>query len=61
VSKGLPEGSIVRFSTINGLPGVILQRPDGSVQSVAFEIEHNRVRAIYAVSNPEKLSHLATR
>jgi RNA polymerase sigma-70 factor, ECF subfamily len=61
VSKGLPEGSIVRSSTINGLPGVILQRPDGSVQSVAFEIEHNRVRAIYAVSNPEKLSHLTTR
>jgi RNA polymerase sigma-70 factor, ECF subfamily len=60
VSKGLPEGSIIRIAPINGLPGLIVYRPDGSVQSVAFEIVHNLVRAIYAVSNPEKLSHLAS-
>ena len=58
VSKGLPEGSIIRIAPINGLPGLIVYRPDGSVQSVAFEIVHNLVRGIYAVSNPEKLSHL---
>jgi RNA polymerase sigma-70 factor, ECF subfamily len=58
VSKGLPEGSIIRIAPINGLPGLIVYRPDGSAQSVAFDIEHNLVRAIYAVSNPEKLSHL---
>jgi RNA polymerase sigma-70 factor, ECF subfamily len=58
VSKGLPEGSTIRVAPINGLPGLIVYRPDGSVQSVAFEIVHNQVRAIYAVSNPEKLSHL---
>ena len=58
VSKGLPEGSTIRLAPINGLPGLIVYRPDGSVQSVAFEIAHNLVRAIYSVSNPEKLSHL---
>ena len=58
VSKGLPEGSIIRLAPINGLPGLIVYRPDGSVQSVAFEIAHNLVRAIYSISNPEKLSHL---
>ncbi len=58
VSKGLPEGSIIRLAPINGLPGLIVYRPDGSVQSVAFEIAQNLVRAIYSVSNPEKLSHL---
>jgi RNA polymerase sigma-70 factor (ECF subfamily) len=58
VSKGLPAGSIVRLAPINGLPGLIVHRPDGSVQSVAFDIVHNRVRAIYAVSNPEKLLHV---
>ncbi len=58
VSKGLSEGSIVRPATINGLPGLIVYAPNGSVQSVAFEIANNRVRAIYAVSNPDKLSHL---
>jgi len=58
VSKGLPEGSIIRMVSINGLPGLIVYRPDGSVQSVAFEIVDNLVRAIYSVSNPDKLSHL---
>ena len=58
VSRGLPEGSIIRLAPINGLPGLIVYRPDGSVQSVAFEIAHNLVRAIYSVGNPEKLSHL---
>jgi RNA polymerase sigma-70 factor, ECF subfamily len=43
---------------INGLPGLIVYRPDGSVQSVAFDIVDKLVRAIYAVSNPEKLSHI---
>jgi RNA polymerase sigma-70 factor, ECF subfamily len=61
VSKGLPEGSVIRIAEINGLPGLIVYRPDGSVQSTAFEIVDNLVRAIYAVSNPEKLSHLVAR
>jgi len=58
VSKGVSEGSIIRTAPINGLPGLIVYAPNGTVQTVAFEIAHNRVRAIYAVSNPEKLSHL---
>ena len=61
VSKGLPDGSIIRVTSINGLPGAVAYRPDGSVQSVAFEIVDDRIRAIYAVSNPEKLSHLTER
>ena len=60
VRKGLPEGSIMTLAAINGLPGLIAHRPDGSVQSVAFEIVQNRVHAIYAVSNPDKLSHLSS-
>jgi RNA polymerase sigma-70 factor (ECF subfamily) len=59
VHKGLPEGSIIRMTPINGLPGLIVYTPDGSVQSVAFEIADNLIRAIYAVNNPEKLSHIA--
>ena len=58
MSKGLGEGSIIRIVPVNGLPGLIVYGPDGSVQSVAFEIVHNLVHAIYAVRNPEKLSHL---
>jgi RNA polymerase sigma-70 factor (ECF subfamily) len=58
VSKGLPEGTIVRLAEINGLPGLIVHAPDGSVQSVAFEIADNLIQAIYSVRNPEKLTHL---
>jgi RNA polymerase sigma-70 factor, ECF subfamily len=49
----------VRFATINGLPGVIVDSPEGPVQTTAFEIEGDRVRALYVVRNVDKLRHLA--
>ena len=49
----------VRFATINGLPGVIVDSPEGPVQTSAFEIEGDVVRALYVVRNPDKLRHLA--
>jgi RNA polymerase sigma-70 factor (ECF subfamily) len=49
----------VRFATINGLPGFIVDAPEGPVQTVAFEIEGDVVRALYVVRNPDKLRHLA--
>ncbi len=48
----------VRFATINGLPGIIVDAPEGTVQTSAFEIEGDVVRALYVVRNPEKLRHL---
>jgi len=50
----------VRFATINGLPGVIVDAPEGPVQTAAFEIEDDVIRALYVVRNPDKLRHLAT-
>jgi len=50
----------VRFATINGLPGVIVDGPEGPVQTAAFEIEDDVVRALYVVRNPDKLRHLAS-
>ena len=49
----------VRFATINGLPGVIVDAPEGVVQTAAFEIEDDRIRAMYVVRNTDKLRHLA--
>ena len=49
----------VRFATINGLPGVIVDAPEGAVQTSAFEIEDGVIRALYVVRNPDKLRHLA--
>ena len=50
----------VRFATINGMPGVIVDAPAGPVQTAAFEIEGDVIRALYVVRNPDKLRHLAT-
>ena len=50
----------VRFATINGLPGVIVEAPEGPVQTTAFEIDGDVIRALYVVRNPDKLRHLAT-
>jgi RNA polymerase sigma-70 factor (ECF subfamily) len=49
----------VRFATINGLPGVIVDAPGGPVQTAAFEIDGGVVRALYVVRNVDKLRHLA--
>ena len=56
--KGWREDFRLRFATINGLPGVIVDGPEGPVQTSAFEIEDNVVRALYIVRNPVKLRHL---
>jgi RNA polymerase sigma-70 factor (ECF subfamily) len=59
VRKGWTDQMTVRFDTINGLPGLMLDAPGGLVQTTAFEIEGNLVKAIYVVRNPDKLRHLA--
>lgn len=51
----------VRFGTVNGLPGVIVDSPEGPVQTAAFEFEGDVIRALYVVRNLDKLRHLAVR
>jgi RNA polymerase sigma-70 factor (ECF subfamily) len=55
------EEFTLRFATINGLPGIIVDAPEGPVQTAAFEIEGDVIRALYVVRNPDKLRHLAAR
>jgi RNA polymerase sigma-70 factor (ECF subfamily) len=59
VRKGWTDEMSVRFDIINGLPGLIMTGPRGLVQTNAFEIEGDTVKAIYVVRNPDKLRHLA--
>jgi len=49
----------LRFATINGMPGVIVDAPQGPVQTTAFEIDGDVIRALYVVRNVSKLRHLA--
>jgi RNA polymerase sigma-70 factor, ECF subfamily len=46
-------------ATINGLAGIIVEGSEGPVQTAAFEIEGDVIRALYVVRNPDKLRHLA--
>jgi RNA polymerase sigma-70 factor, ECF subfamily len=57
--KGWRDDFRVRVAAINGLPGLIVDAPDGPVQTAAFEIEGGLIRALYVVRNGDKLRHLA--
>ena len=59
VRKGWTDEMTVHFDTINGLPGMMMSGPNGLLQTTAFEIEGDLVKAIYVVRNPDKLRHLA--
>ena len=43
---------------IDGLPGYITREGDDTLQSMAFEIENGRIKAIYVMRNPDKMRHL---
>ena len=58
--KGWRDDFTLRHAAINGPPGVIVDSPAGPVQTMAFEIEGDRIRALYIVRNPDKLRHLHT-
>jgi RNA polymerase sigma-70 factor, ECF subfamily len=59
--KGWRADFTLRFATINGLPGMIVDGRDGPVQTAAFEIDGDSIRALYVVRNSDKLRHLAVR
>jgi RNA polymerase sigma-70 factor (ECF subfamily) len=59
VRKGWTDTMTIRLDTINGLPGVVVSEPRGVVQTTAFEIDGDVVKAIYVVRNPDKLRHLS--
>lgn len=53
------EDFTLRFAMVNGLPGIVVEAPGGPVQTSAFEIEGDLIRALYVMRNPDKLRHLA--
>jgi RNA polymerase sigma-70 factor (ECF subfamily) len=55
-----PRADQIERVLINGLPGFVVHSEAG-VETVAIEIEHDHVTAIYAIRNPDKLRHLSGR
>jgi RNA polymerase sigma-70 factor (ECF subfamily) len=52
------EPRILHRGLINGLPGYISLEHGEVLQSTAFQIEDDKISAIYIMRNPEKLQHL---
>jgi RNA polymerase sigma-70 factor (ECF subfamily) len=53
-----PAAVVLRFVAINGRPGVLMSSGGHIFNAVSFDLDGERVRAIYIVRNPEKLKHL---
>jgi RNA polymerase sigma-70 factor (ECF subfamily) len=45
--------------SINGLPGWAMVEVDGTLQTLALEIDDGHITAVYITRNPEKLRHVA--
>jgi RNA polymerase sigma-70 factor, ECF subfamily len=56
--KRYGASQIVRYATINGLPGFVTREADGLLQTTALQIEDGRITAIYVMRNPDKLARL---
>jgi len=56
--NGLFPPDHLERASINGLPGFVVRTEEGVVQTTAFEIEDDRIVALYTVRNPDKLGHL---
>lgn len=58
-TKGpFPLVASAEHATINGLPGFIIHTPEGP-ETMALEIDGDRIVAIYGIRNPDKLRHLS--
>jgi RNA polymerase sigma-70 factor, ECF subfamily len=57
--RGFLQPDQLERASINGLPGFVMRLPDG-VQTTAFEAMGDKVVALYAVRNPDKLRHLVS-
>lgn len=59
--RGKEDVVSVEWVIVNGQPGQVLRRADGTVTTVtAIDVVDGRITAIWSMRNPEKLAHLAT-
>jgi len=55
---GFATPQILYQGEIDGLPGYVTIEIGETLQSMAFDIENGKIKAIYIVRNPDKLRHL---
>jgi len=57
IHRRFPSSTPVVLTRVNGDIGTVTRRADGYLSVSAFAFSGDRIRAIYTVSNPEKLRH----
>jgi RNA polymerase sigma-70 factor (ECF subfamily) len=57
--KNAPPQRLMFTAMLDGLPGYVSLYPDGSIGTTALDVSGGRIRAIYIVRNPDKLTHIA--
>ncbi|MFC5749394.1 RNA polymerase sigma-70 factor [Actinomadura rugatobispora] len=51
-----PEDMRLRWAELNGLPGLVLDGPDGPIATITLEVDgEGRIAEIHMVANPDKL------
>lgn len=60
ISGKAPEGVSVSLEHLNGLPGAVVRVHDVPVAAFLLQVEEGSIRRVFAVRNPEKLSHLSS-
>jgi len=56
--KGAAAIRAVRFAQINGLPGLIIERDQGEMLTMAFDFRDGLIANLYLMMNPDKLHQL---
>jgi len=56
LTQTVPEDAVFEEIELNGAPALIVAKADGDlIVAVMLEIEHERIRSVFAVANPDKL------
>jgi len=58
MSTVVPKDLVTRLAQINGQPGIVSYRQGKPFSVLSLEIVGGHIKAIYVVTNPQKLAHL---
>ncbi|MDP5274769.1 RNA polymerase sigma-70 factor [Chengkuizengella axinellae] len=59
IAKKGPKDAEVKLSNINGQPGIIIYENKVPVSVTTYRIENNKVKEIYIIRNPDKLTNVS--
>src|SRR5713226_1183509 len=59
LKKLVPHNLLTRITMINGQPGIVSYLDSKPYSVLTLDTRDGRIRAIYVLTNPEKLAHLA--